>query len=203
MEEQMAPPSGGVSIPTPPLQSLRVASCTLKEVRAFVEQYHYSHTVNGVTVSDVFKITVADVLKGAAIFGAPAGYGVLKKYSRGATKLTELRRFILAEELPKNSESRVLGYILREMRKRGYARILSYADPAAGHRGIIYKACGFECVGTTAATRKILWNGKSYPRRNLLQVHRPFHKHLQAALDNGDAKYVRIPGKFIYVKDLQ
>ena len=193
----------GGSIPTSPLQSLRVESCELQDIRAFVETNHYSKTVKGVTVSACFRVLSDGQLKGAAIFGVPAGFGVLKKYSgNGKIRTVELRRFVLAQELPKNSESRVLGVMLRMIKKQGIQRVLSYADPAFGHQGTIYKATGFKLLGRTGASRKIVWNGKSYPRRNLLQIHRPFHKQLQKALADGDAVYERVAGKYIYIKDL-
>ena len=203
MEERPVQQEDGGSKPTPSLQNLKVETTTLTEIRKFVETHHYSKTVNGVTVSHCFKATVDGFLKGAAIFGSPAGYGVLKKYSDdGRFPTVELRRFVLTDELPRNSESRVLSVMFRALKRVGISRILSYADPAHGHQGVIYRATGFRFLGQSGSTRKIVWKGKDYPRRNLLQIHRPFHKALQRAVANGEALYVKVPGKFIYLKDL-
>ena len=44
------------------------------------------------------------------------------------------------------------------------------------------------------------WKGKKYPDRNIHQVNFPFHKELRAALADGSATRVEIPGKHIYLK---
>jgi len=60
--------------------------------------------------------------------------------------------FWLADDLPKNAESRVLAYMLRWLRRHGtWKAVVSFADPAAGHVGTIYQATGWLFVGTTAA----------------------------------------------------
>jgi hypothetical protein len=88
------------------------------------------------------------------------------------------------------------------LRQQGIKRILSYADPAFGHAGTIYKATGFRYLGTTNKRKHVLWKGKKYPDRNIHQVNFPFHLELRAALKSGKAKRVEIPGKHIYLKDL-
>jgi hypothetical protein len=140
---------------------------------------------------------------GAAIFGNPAGMGVLKKYSEdGKFRTTELRRFVLTDECPRNSESRLLAVMLRMLKKRGVQRVLSYADPSEGHTGVIYKATGFKLLGQTSKRKHVMWKGKKYPDRNIHQTHFPYHQELRQALETGEATRVEVQGKFIYVKDL-
>ena len=63
-----------------------------------------------------------------------------------------LSRLWLSEELPKNSESRVLGVVLRSLRKHTDLKfLLSYADPAQGHLGTIYQATGWIYTGRSQA----------------------------------------------------
>ena len=200
--EQMAfPLSDGGSIPTPTLQSLRVAECPLLEVQDIIEREHYSHSTFGVTADYCFRVMVGRDLVGGAIFGLPAGTGVAEKYADGGV-LTELRRFVLSSVCPKNSASRSIAVMLRFLRRRGVDRVLSYADPVHGHCGTIYKAAGFAYLGLTAKRKHILWNGKKYPDRNVHQVNFPYHLELRAALRDGTATRYEIPGKHIFVKDL-
>lgn len=156
----------------------------------------------GVTTRYAFGCYVGARLCGAALFGLPAGAGVLKKYQRPGGALLELRRFVLLDECPRNSESRVLGVMFRQLRKLGVTQILSYADPAAGHTGLIYKATGFSYLGTTSKRKHIMWKGKKYPDRNLHQVKFPYHTQLRAALANGEAQQIVVPGKHIWLKTL-
>lgn len=190
------------SIPSYPLHLLKVAECALRDVKIFIETEHYSHSVFGITGKYFFKVTLRDRIMGAAIFGAPAGMGVTKKYSPDGHPLVELRRFVLAQECPRNSESRCISVMLRMLRKKGVRRVLSYADPAHGHVGIIYRATGFTYLGTTCARKHVMWRGKKYPDRNIHQTNFPYHLELRTALKDGTATRVKIPGKHIYLKNL-
>jgi hypothetical protein len=170
-------------------------------VQPFIEEHHYSHSLFGVTVSRAFRVMAGAELVGAAVFGLPAGVGVKEKYSDGRP-LLELRRFCLVDACARNSESRTLAVMLRKLRDEGVGCVLSYADPAFGHEGTIYRALGFEYRGKTSARKHIMWKGKKYPDRNVHQVNFPFHKELRAALAEGTASKVAVPGKHIYVKYL-
>jgi hypothetical protein len=142
------PTAGGGSIPTPSIQSLIVDECPVADVRAFIEQHHYSKSIKGVTPSHCFKVTLDGQIVGAAIFGLPGMRETLEKYSEfGKYKLVELRRFCMIDDTPKHSESRSISIMLRALRKHGVQRVLSYADPTHGHVGMIYKALGFACLG--------------------------------------------------------
>ena len=59
-----------------------------------------------------------------------------------------LTRFWLSDNLPPNSESRVLGVVLRALRKNTALKFLvTYADPASGHVGTVYQAAGWLYTG--------------------------------------------------------
>ena len=194
-------PGDGGSIPTPSLQSLRVQPCSVSYVGPIIERVHYSHSIFGVTTDYCYAVYHGDAIVGGAIFGKPAAYNVAQKY--GADGLTELRRFVLMDECPRNSESKLIAFMLRDLKRKGIKRVLSYADPAQGHAGTIYKACGFKYVGLTAKRKHVMWRGKKYPDRNVHQTKFPFHLELRAALDSGAATRVEVPGKHIYIKELQ
>jgi hypothetical protein len=197
-ERTAHPPLGGGSIPTPSLQSLRVRICHVHDIQGVIERVHYSHSIFGVTTDFCYAVEHRSVIVGGAIFGKPAAYNVAAKY--GAEGLTELRRFVLTDECPRNSESRVIGFMLRDLKREGVKRVLSYADPAHGHSGVIYKALGFKYMGKTAKRKHIMWKGKKYPDRNVHQVNFPFHLELRAALADGSATRVEVPGKHIYLR---
>lgn len=187
----------GGSIPTFPLHALRVRQCEVYDIQPVIEAVHYSHSTFGVTTDFCFCVQHGDEIVGGAIFGKPAAFNVSAKYGAG---LTELRRFVLIDECPRNSESRVIAVMLRALKAKGVQRVLSYADPAHGHSGVIYKALGFQHLGMTAKRKHIMWKGKKYPDRNVHQVHFPFHLELRAALADGSATKIDIPGKHIYLK---
>jgi hypothetical protein len=64
-----------------------------------------------------------------------------------------LTRLWLSDELPANSESRVIGIVLRLLRQHTSVRfLLSYADPSHGHAGTIYQATGWLYTGLSEPT---------------------------------------------------
>lgn len=198
MAERPAQQVGGGSIPT---SSLHVTQCDISQIQDVIERVHYSHSIFGVTTTYCYAVLREGDVFGGAIFGVPAAYNVSRKYDQGEP-LLELRRFVLEECLPKNSESRCLGVMLRDLRRKGIRRVLSYADPAFGHSGVIYAATGFRRMGLTSPRKHILWKGKKYPDRNVHQVNFPFHKEIRAALADGTAAKVDVPGKVIWLKTL-
>lgn len=181
MQNTQVPPVDGGSIPAPSLQDLWVLedkefNCSLR----FVEQHHYTHSVKGMTPVYCFLIRhrKRESILGAAIFGIPAQVQTLCKYNeKGALRLLELRRLVLLDIAPKNSESYILGIIFRLLKKKGIQRILSYADPNekridhpdGKHTGLIYRATGFHKVKEAGKTKAIWWKGRRYPIRNIDQ----------------------------------
>ncbi|MCH8064119.1 MAG: DNA methyltransferase [Chloroflexi bacterium] len=64
-----------------------------------------------------------------------------------------LTRLWLSDDLPTNSESRVIGVVSRALRRNTSLKfLLSYADPSVGHLGTIYQAAGWVYTGLSQAT---------------------------------------------------
>ena len=57
----------------------------------------------------------------------------------------ELRRLAISDDAPRNTASRMLGWMVRDIKKRftGVVRLISYQDCAA-HTGAIYRAAGWK-----------------------------------------------------------
>lgn len=152
----------------------------LAKVSNFVEKWHYSHSIKGITPFRCFLVVNRNNPKislGAAIFGKPAMIQTEQRYSEGKYRIVELRRFCLVDETPQYSESHILGILLKKLRGLGIQRILSYADPNqirenhpdGRHTGLIYRASGFHKIQENGKTTAIHFNGRRYPIRNLDQ----------------------------------
>ncbi len=111
-----------------------------------VRKIHYSHSV--VNNSQLhFGVYINNMLCGAMQFGPP----MTKTKSIGLITGTkwngflELNRMAFGPELPKNSESRALGYALRAIKKHypNIEWIQTFADATQCGDGTIYRACGF------------------------------------------------------------
>lgn len=208
MAEHLSQIEGGSSIPTPPLhlniKDFRVEPTTIEVARPFVQQWHYSKSVNGLRVAHCFALWHDGVLLGVAVFGALGMANVWKRYAEKEEDILELRRLCCIDDTPKNTESFFVSKCLLWLRKNTQVkRIISYADTNYNHQGIIYKASNFKCLGETAKGRVILHNGKKYHDKAIRTKYKgqlkPFAAKLKEALDAGNATYHEQKGKIIYM----
>jgi hypothetical protein len=126
-----------------------IPNSTAKEL---LVREHYLHSLPGGTKL-AFGVFVGERLLGAVTLGVGPflGYSLIEGARPG--DCITLTRLWLADELPKNSESRILGIILRGLRKNTSLKfVLSYTDPAAGHTGTIYQATNWIYTGLSSAT---------------------------------------------------
>ncbi|MFQ6030919.1 MAG: DNA methyltransferase [Dehalococcoidia bacterium] len=129
---------------------------------------HYLQSLPGGTKL-CFGVVIQSRLLGALTLGAgPSNAYALVDDAVPDDCLT-LTRLWLSDELPKNSESRFVGVVLRHLRKHTSLKFLvSYADPARGHVGTIYQATNWVYAGLSQATPLYdLGDGKQYHSRSL------------------------------------
>jgi len=133
------------------LKSLRVQQVPLVLAKSVVVRHHYSHSIPGGTML-TFGVFLESRLMGAIVFGAgPQNAFRLVDGAQPEDCLT-LTRLWLSDELPGNSESRVLGITLKALRRHTSVKFLvSYADPVMGHRGTVYQATNWLFTGLSAA----------------------------------------------------
>ncbi|MGD0855964.1 MAG: DNA methyltransferase [Dehalococcoidia bacterium] len=115
------------------------------------EKEHYLHSMPGGTML-TFGVFLKGRLMGALSFGA--GPSLAHKLVKGAKRddCLALTRLWLSDDLPRNSESHVLGFVLRSLRQHTEVKFLvSYADPSQGHLGTIYQATGWLYSGLSSA----------------------------------------------------
>lgn len=180
-----------------------VLPCERKEIKDFVETWHYSKSINGIISDYCFKLMDGDRIIGAAIYGRMAMAGVWKKYVEKPEELIELRRLCCIDETPKNAESRLIGQSIRWLKRNTQVKvIISYADQTYGHIGTIYKATNFENIGYTSPGRVIMYRGKKFHdkciRTKYNGVLKPFAQEIKTALEKGEAEYVITKPKVIY-----
>lgn len=186
----------------------KVKPVTRSEVKDFIEEHHYSHNINGLRISYCFGLYDGETLVGAMLYGGLAMANAWKKYGESEEEVLELRRLVLIDDTPRNSESFFIGHTLRWLKKNTKVKtIVSYADPNYGHSGVIYRASNFTHVGMTSPGRVIMYQGKKYHDKAIRTKYKgelkPFARELKAALDNGEAEYVKQQPKHIYVYKLK
>jgi hypothetical protein len=108
---------------------------------------HYLHRT--APCSYAFGLFDADILVGVICYGTPSSAplrgGICGKEE--ASNVIELTRLWVSDECPKNSESYLIGNTIRRIDKE---IVVSFADPAAGHVGIVYQATNWIYTGLSA-----------------------------------------------------
>lgn len=131
-------------------KDIRIKPIAAHDANRIVKSIHYSGKVtqNSQVHLGVF---IGDVCGGAMQFGP----SIDKRKTMGLVENTgwnnfiELNRMAFADWLPRNSESRALGWAMKWMRKT-YSHIewvISFADATQCGDGAIYRASGFVLTG--------------------------------------------------------
>jgi hypothetical protein len=186
-------------------KEITIEPCPISEVRQFIEEHHYSHSINGVKVSCCFKVLHFGNLVGGVLFGQMSTTA-WKRFGNAENSVLELRRLVLLDEVGRNSESKTIGYCLRWVNKnmKQVRVIVSYADPYHGHSGVIYRASNFTYCGLSASDigYRDKETGKTYHSRALRTKYKgqfkPFVVRLRAKLDNGELEKIKLPGKHCF-----
>lgn len=192
-----------------PAKQLKITPCNPRHIKRFVEFHHYSKNMNGVKITFCFKVEFDGFLVGAVVFGAMSTTA-WKRFSKIESEVIELRRLVLIDEAGRNSESRVIGYCLRWIKKNAptIKVIVSYADPAHGHSGTVYKATNFKYLGVGSSDKgfKDQETGKIYHSRAMRTKYKgeykPFVKRIREKLENGLLEVIDLPGKHCYIYTL-
>jgi hypothetical protein len=151
--------------------------------RNLVVGHHYLHSMPGGTWF-TFGVFLDSSLLGVMTLGA--GPFLVHQLVDGAQPddCIVLTRLWLSDELPRNSESRVLGIVLRALRRDTKLKVVvAYSDPAAGHLGTIYQATNWVYTGLSTATASYdLGDGVPRHSRTVGQVFGSHSvKHLKAS----------------------
>ena len=158
-QDSAAPPAQmGVRIPPARSTSSEVKNLTVRAVspriiRHLIVERHYLHAMPAACWR-CFGVYAENDLMGAAVFTAGPRHGYRVLTGARPQQVAVLARLWLSDDMPKNAESRVIGVLLRRLRReRQWKLLLSYADPAAGHSGIIYRATGWLYLGRGQPSR--------------------------------------------------
>jgi hypothetical protein len=156
-----------------PTSALHFSECSVAEVSGFFTVHYLKRRPS--VVRFCAKAVMNGEGMGCITFSEPPA----QTNTRYGGPVLELSRLFLLDSAPKNSESRFSAWSLRAVAKKFPDKIgvVSYADPSAGHRGVIYRASNFRYDEMTDAGRKTprcdyycVVTGKKYSRK----AHVPF-----------------------------
>jgi hypothetical protein len=133
--------------PSTALHQISVRPIPFLAAKKMLVENHYLHSLPGGTKL-AFGVFLNHNLFGTITFGAgPSLVYSLVEDAQPEDCLT-LTRLWLSDQLPSNSESRVISVALRAIRKFTHVKfVVTYADPSHEHMGTIYQATNFLYTG--------------------------------------------------------
>ncbi len=178
------------------------------EVAEFIEQWHYSGSINGCIADHCFGLYDGMQMVGAMFYGRMAMANQWRRFARRPEDVIELRRLCCIDDTPKNTESYFIGWTLRWLKKHTQIKVVvSYADAEYGHSGTIYKASNFQLEGKRSGAKVIIYQGKRYHDKAIRTMYKgelkPFAKRLVEALESKQAVYAETAGKYCYTYRLR
>ena len=182
-----------------------VAVIEAKVARQIIVKYHYSHAW-AVSNFACFGAFIDRRLVGVVTYGHPAnmnGWRSVPGCER-PRDLAELTRLWIADSAPRFVESRAIAASLRQLRKSttDCKVVVSYADPSAGHTGVVYQATNWIYIGQMQATDSLQTaDGTMLHKRGAFDRFGTSNTARLQSVSPG-IKAVRMPGKHKYLYPL-
>ena len=156
-----------------------------REANDLVIQHHYLH--RKAPISYAYGLFLGADLLGVVTFGTPPSRHLqISACPSDPAMVLELNRLWVDDVLPPNTES---WFVSRALKLLPARIVVSYADPAHGHYGYIYRALNFNYSGWTDMERRT-------PRYDYIPMDAT--KHSREASRSGWARRVRRVPKVKY-----
>ena len=139
----------GSGLVTSMLDKYNVAPVDTAIATRMVVENHYLHRKG--PCSRAFGLyDAARSLKGVVTYGVPASVPLVKGLlgPENRNLVGELTRLWVADDVPKNGESFLIG---RTVRQSGFEVLVSFADTSMGHVGVVYQATNWLYTGLSAS----------------------------------------------------
>jgi hypothetical protein len=139
------------SNPTAALQHVTIKPVPFVVAKRLIERNHYLHTFPGGTKL-AFGVFIDNHIHGAISLGAGPANAYSLVYRAQPDDCLVLTRLWVSDELPRNSESKIISIVIRALKQNTHIKFLvSYADPSHGHVGTIYQATNWLYIGLSEA----------------------------------------------------
>jgi len=162
-----------------------------RDVKTFIERYHYSHGYPAARRR--FGMYDGIRLVGVAVYSQPMSNGVFAPYfDAPSAECLELGRFVLLDEVPANAESWFIAKTFKALKMEGFAGVVAFSDPVArtngagdvlfrGHVGTIYQSTNAHYLGRSSArTLRLLPDGTVFSNRALSKIRAQDTGHVYA-----------------------
>lgn len=129
------------------LEDYTIKKIDYKTAMDIVVSNHYLHRKAPCSIA--FGLFLGDEIKGVICYGTPSSAPLRKGIAgeENACNVVELTRLWVADDVPKNGESYLIG---RTLKQCGKEIVVSYAEIQQGHLGVVYQATNWIYTGLSA-----------------------------------------------------
>lgn len=141
-----------------------IARCEQGEAVAFIESTHYAGGAPNTSVArHALYRAGEDRICGIALWLPPTRNAALSVNRENPRGVLALSRLCIAEDVPTNGASFLLGGSMKRIDRAIWPTLLTYADTLYGHTGAIYRATNWTCLGEVPGSDA--WIGPNGERR--------------------------------------
>lgn len=155
-------------------EDYQVRSIEIETCRELVERFHYSRSGSNTGVYTHGLIRKSDMGVAGCAWWLPPTKGAAKfVWPKGDwRKVLALSRLVVVPGIPKNAASFLISNSIKLIKQdKRFECLVSYADKAQGHTGVVYKASNWEEVDETLPSRTYTLNGQIISRRAGQKTH--------------------------------
>jgi hypothetical protein len=135
---------------------LKIKKVPAKQIRGYVATYHYTHIMPDNSM-ECYAGYYKEKLAGVVVFGNGASNEAFTKIipTIKVDEARELMRLWCPDEMPKNTETRIISEAIKSLPKK-VKLVISFADDGINHKGTIYQASNFVYLGMTKPNKMLL-----------------------------------------------
>lgn len=170
------------------LKELTIRAIEYEDTKKWILEKHYAQRMP--SISYAYGIFYNHNLLGVCTIGKPASPSLCAGVcgEKFKDRVYELNRFVLDDDLPKNTASYFLGAVLRELKEDDLI-LVSYADQSMFHYGYIYQATNWYYTGKTKSRTDKYMPGNKHSRHYTNE-----YRHLRK-FRSSKFRYVYFTGK--------
>lgn len=150
------------------LEDFDIRRISYNEAMEVIVREHYLH--RKCASSHAFGLFLGDQIKGVICYGTPSSAPLRKAIAGPENELNvvELMRLWVCDSVPRNGESYLIGNTLKHA---GKEIVVSYAEVAQEHLGVVYQATNWIYTGLSARRRQFKIEGVTTHCQRLADMH--------------------------------
>lgn len=167
-----------------PIKEMIIKEVDAKFARPFISTFHYSKTLPD-SSKYIYAGFLNDKLCGIIVYGMGCGknqYTSLFPDIKNGQYI-ELTRLWCADDMPKNTESKLISGSLKLLPKE-IKFVLSFSDESRGHVGIIYQATNWYYLGINNGGKMLITKDGIEKHPRLIGIYKKRHPELKNKTNN-------------------